>query len=227
MSTGTTELLVPDLDDVASALTDIGFDFFFQGVRFSQFSVNENGVLRLGAVAQTDTPYQPLDQNNVPIITAFGANQRTHIYDGKVHFKVTGSAPNRVLVIEWLNTQSTFNAGGTADLTYQVRLHETTGVMEFVYGSMTMSTAGAADGNSNDPQIGFSSDNLATTVGSVTAAQSGVPAPTFNGLSGTPVNNLYVAGSITVLSSAIQGSRRIFTFTPPTPTAPTGLTSLA
>ncbi len=223
MSTGTTQLLGANIDDTASALTNIGFDFYFQGARFTQFSINENGVLRLGATAQTSTPYKPLAQVSISLITAYGADQRTHAGDGKVHFKVTGSAPNRVLTVEWLNNQANFNTGGTADLTYQVRLYETTGVIEFVYGSMTMTTAGAADTNSRDPHIGFSSSNVAGTVGSVTAPQSGTPAPTFNGASHDPVENLYTAGAITVLTSAAQGSRRIFTFTPPTPAAPTGL----
>src|SRR6185436_16521973 len=112
------------------------------------FSINDNGVVRLGAVAQTASPYKPLGQANIPVFTAYGADQRTHAGDGKVHFKVIGSAGSRVLVIEWLNNQSTFNTGGAADLTYQVRLYETTGVIEFVYGSMTMSSLGAGDTNS-------------------------------------------------------------------------------
>lgn len=223
MSSGTTQLLAANIDDTASALTNIGFDFYFQGARFTQFSINDNGVLRLGATAQTSTPYKPLAQSAISIITAYGADQRTHAGDGKVHFKVTGSAPNRVLVIEWLNNQSNFNTGGTADLTYQVRLNESTGVIEFVYGGMTMSTLGAADTNSRDPHIGFSSTNTAGNVGSVTAAQSGTPAPTFDGASNNPVENLYTAGPINVLSSAMDGARRRFTFTPPIPTAPTGL----
>jgi hypothetical protein len=224
MSSGTTQLLAANIDDTASVLTNIGFDFYFQGARFTQFSINENGVFRLGATAQTSTPYKSLAQAAIPIITAYGADQRTHAGDGKVHFKVTGAAPNRVLVVEWLNNQSNFNTGGTADITYQVRLSETTGVIEFVYGSMTMSTAGAADANSKDPNIGFSSSNTAGTVGSVTAPQSGTPAPTFDGASATAVANLYTAGPISVLSSVANGSRRIFTFTPPTPAAPTSLT---
>jgi hypothetical protein len=223
MSSGTTQLLAPNIDDTPSALSDIGFDFFFQGVRFTQFSINDNGVLRLGATAQTSGPYKPLAQSGIPIITAYGADQRTHPIDGKVHFKVTGATPNRILIIEWLNNQSTFNSGAAADLTYQVRLYETAGVIEFVYGSMAMSTLGAADVNSRDPHIGFSSSNTAGNVGSVTAAQSGTPAPTFNGSSNDPVENLYTAGAITVLTSAAQGSRRLFSFTPPTPAAPAGL----
>ena len=223
MSTGTTQLLGANIDDTASALNSIGFDFYFQGARFSQFSINENGVLRLGATAQSATPYKPLAQAGISIITAYGCDQRTHAGDGKVHFKVIGSAPSRTLVVEWLNNQANFNTGGTADLTYQVRLSETTGVIEFVYGSMTMSALGAADTNSRDPHIGFSSTNTAGNVGSVTAAQAGAPPPSFNGSSATPTANLYTAGAITVLSSGAQGSRRVFTFTPPVPNAPTGL----
>lgn len=228
MSSGTTQLLGANLDDTASAVANIGFDFYFQGVRFSQFSANSNGLIRMGAVAvQGGSPYKPLAQAGQSLITAYGADQRTVVTTGKVHFKVIGAAPNRTLVIEWLNMQSNFNAGGTADLTYQARLNETTGVIDFVYGSMTMTAAGAADVNSRDPNIGFSSSNTAGTVGSVTAAQSGTPAPTFDGTSATPVANLYTAGAITVLTSASQGSRRTFTFTPPTPTAPTALTFTA
>jgi hypothetical protein len=124
---------------------------------------------------------------------------------GKVHFKVIGAAPNRTLVVEWLNMQSNFNSGGTPDLTYQARLNETTGVIEFVYGSMTMSTLGAADVNSRDPNIGFSSSNTAGNVGSIAAPQSGAPPPTYDGASATPTANLYTAGAITVLTSASQG----------------------
>ena len=224
MSAGTTQLVAADQDDTASAVTNIGFDFYFQGARFSQFSANSNGLIRLGGVAvQGASPYKPLAQAGLNLIAPYGADQRTVVTTGKVHFKVIGSAPNRTLVIEWLNMQSNFNAGGTADLTYQARLNETTGVIEFVYGSMTMTAAGAADVNSRDPNIGFSSNNTAGTVGSVTAAQSGAPPPSFDGSSATAVANLYTAGAITVLTSAAQGSRRIFTFTPPAPTAPTAL----
>ena len=220
MSSGTTQLVAANLDDTASAVTNIGFDFYFQGARFTQFSANSNGLMRLGGTAvQGGSPYKPLAQAGLSLITPYGADLRTHT-TGKVHFKVTGMAPNRVLIVEWLNMQANFNSGGTVDLSYQARLYENTGVIEFVYASMTMSAAGAADVNSRDPNIGFSSSNTVGTVGSVTAPQTGTPAPTFDGSSATAVANLYTAGSITVLSSAMDGSRRIFTFTPPVPLAP-------
>ena len=59
---------------------------------------------------------------------------------GKVHYKVTGAAPNRVLTVEFLNMSIVYN-GTAADGTYQVRLHETTGQIEFVYGAMNRNSA--------------------------------------------------------------------------------------
>ncbi len=225
MSSGTATLVAADQDDTSSSVTNIGFDFYYMGVRYSQFSANSNGLMRLGStLVQGSSPYKPLAQASIPLITPYGADQRTHIGDGKVHSKVIGSAPNRVLVVEWLNMQSNFNSGGTADLTYQARLSESSGVIEFAYGSMTMSTAGTADPNSKDPNIGFSTNSTATTIGTITAPQSGTPAPSYNGNTATAVANTYTAGAITTLTSAANGSRRTFTLTSPTPTAPTSLT---
>jgi uncharacterized repeat protein (TIGR01451 family) len=222
MSSGTTTLVAADQDDTASAVTLLGFDFYFMGVRHDRFSVNSNGTLRFGATPIGNTLYDPLAQAAQSLVTAYGADQRTRAGTGRVHFKVLGAAPNRVAIIEWLNMQADFNAGGTADLTYQLRLSETSGTIESVYGTMTMSAAGAADPNSQSPQIGLSSNNAVGTVGTITAAQSGTPAPTYNGASATPVNNLYVAGAIPVLSSATDGARRTFLLAPPVVTAPGG-----
>ncbi|MBL8298437.1 MAG: DUF11 domain-containing protein [Rhodanobacteraceae bacterium] len=226
MSTGTTTLLADNIDNRASALTDIGFEFYFQGERFTQFSINDNGVLRLGAIAQTTTPYQPLGQANLPLITAFGASQRTHAGDGKVHYRVSGTAPSRVLTVEWLNNQAynSASASATADLTYQVQLREGIGAIEFIYGRMSMNSLAITQRIAHSPHIGFSSSNLAGTIGSVDAPHSGTPVPNFSSASATAVANLYnVLGPITVLTSDANGSRRTFSFTPPVPTAPTAL----
>src|SRR5687767_13130797 len=43
MSSGTTQLIAPSQDDTVSPVTNIGFDFWYDGTRFSQFSCNPNG----------------------------------------------------------------------------------------------------------------------------------------------------------------------------------------
>src|SRR4051794_36346798 len=109
MSSGTTTLITADQDDIASPVTLIGFEFYFDGVRQDRFSVNSNGTLRFGATPVSNTLYDPLGQAAQSLITAYGADLRTHAGNGKVHYKVTGAAPNRVLIVEWLNMQSDFN----------------------------------------------------------------------------------------------------------------------
>ena len=51
LSSGTTQLVAANLDDTASAVTPIGFDFWLLAERLTQFSVNANGLARLGPVA--------------------------------------------------------------------------------------------------------------------------------------------------------------------------------
>lgn len=74
MSTGTTQLVAANQDDTASAVNNIGFDFYFQGARFSQFSANSNGLIRLGPVAvQGGSPYKPLAQAGLSLIAPVGS----------------------------------------------------------------------------------------------------------------------------------------------------------
>ena len=202
MSSGTATLLNANMTTPPAGTPSLLT--LFMGVR-RRFSINDTGAcLRAGP---RRGPYKPLAQAAVPIVTAYGADQRTHAGDGKVHFKVTGSAPNRVATIEWLNNQADFNTGGTAGLTYQVRLFETTGCVEYAYGSMTMSAAGAADANSQNPNIGFSTaTRRAPWLGH--GGPERHPGPPTRRLA-TPWPSVH-RGAIPVLTSAADGSRRTF-----------------
>ncbi|MFO0387155.1 MAG: hypothetical protein ACK505_10265, partial [Flavobacteriales bacterium] len=51
--TGATTLLSASSDDGASSVTNIGFNFDFNGVTYTQFSANVNGLVRFGPTAVT------------------------------------------------------------------------------------------------------------------------------------------------------------------------------
>ena len=105
MSSGTTQLVAASQDDTASAVTNIGFEFWFDGVRQTQFSANANGLFGLGAVAVNNGASGRTNDfattTNNPKMSAYWDDMCTAA-SGKVHFKVVGSAPNRKLVVEWL-----------------------------------------------------------------------------------------------------------------------------
>ena len=217
MSVGTTQLVAADLDDSASLVTNIGFSFYMYGNLFSQFSTSSNGVIQLGGTQVGTTTYVLSGgSTTTPRIGALAADLRTGI-SGKVHYKVVGTAPNRCLVIEFSNMSITFvGSPGSNDGTYQVRLYESSGIIEYVYGSMFRN---ASTTTTAAIYSGFSVGSAINTTASITTSTNTVSnGAAFN------VNSYTASTNIANLHSTVDGSRRIYKFTPPVPAA--GPTSL-
>jgi len=210
MTTGSTSLLPATTDDTSSPLTNIGFDFFFMGSRQNQFAVSDNGILRLGGTVTTNLYAIP--STTQLLITAFANDKRVGT-DGVVRYKVVGTAPNRTLVVEYNNIMIGYistAAAGTG--TWQMRLYETTGVIEYVYGSMNTNSA------ISNYIVGFSNNSTANNIVSVnTVANTASTSATVT------TNALVVSSTIPELTSASDGNRRYYRFTAPVPTAPTAL----
>jgi hypothetical protein len=178
----------------------IGFDFWYMGVRYTTVSASTNGWLILGA-GISDAAYL----NNLsggtsrPVIAPLWDDLDVQVATN-VSYKVTGSAPTRVFTIQYLNAQWQYNATGNT-ISFQVRLYEGTGKVEFIYR----------------PETG----TLATPTASIgiTAAATG----SGNFLS---VNNAGTSASSTVEASVTTKpvSGKTYAFTPPAPTAPGSLT---
>ncbi len=222
MTTGTTTLIgASSITGGGSGLVNIGFDFVVMGTRNTQFSVSANGWLGIG-VALTGTGNGWLGGGTAgaprvaPFLvnsTALGLNFAMGTSStGKVHSKIVGTSPNRTLVIEYLNMQiNSALTGASADATFQARIYEATGVMEFVYGLMNVGTGSSTVfgqvGWSNTSTV-YSSVNTATHTASTAA---------------TTTQNL-TAGTLTDISSVANGSRRVYRYTPNPLPAPTTLT---
>ncbi len=209
MSSGTTQLVGPGVDDTASELAPIGFEFLFDGVIHSQFSCNANGLCRLGDLRVTTTFTNSLATTTAaPKITPFwddlcvGSN-------GQVHYKVVGDAPNRKLVVEWQNMKITratapSGCGSEGAGTFQLWLFESAGtvspgVIQFVLGS------GLTGSDNSGYSIGMQS-GAATNFASVTVDGGTVSYTTADNAQTTAIT----AGTS-------------FLFTPGVPAAPSGL----
>ncbi|HRP00429.1 MAG TPA: hypothetical protein PLN54_13415, partial [Flavobacteriales bacterium] len=135
---GASILIGPNQDDAASAVTDIGFTFNYEGTNYTQFSTNSNGGMTLGSTqitAYTDDNITSGQYN--PKIMPFMADGSTTA-TGSVSTTLVGSAPNRVRVVQW-NTGVDYGAAAPNCL-FQVWLYESTNEIEFRYGTGAPST---------------------------------------------------------------------------------------
>ena len=139
MSSGTTQLVAPGAHNVTSAITNLPFDFYMLGTRSTKFSVGSNGYIQLSA-ANGSSP-DALGTPNVPLITALGGDLGVSSRGGKIHHKVTGSAPNRVLTVEFLNMTIIYDGfGAQSNGTYQVHSYKQLAASSSCTGPMNRNT---------------------------------------------------------------------------------------
>jgi hypothetical protein len=193
-----------DTDDGGTDLIPIGFDFWYMGSRYTNVAASTNGWLSLGTI-QTDYLY-------TNSLTTGGAPRPViaPLWDDlditaatNVTYKTTGATGSRVFTVQYLNVKWYYLASGSV-ISFQVKMYETSGKVEFVYRSETLSPlsasasigiTGTATGSGNFLSV----NNTGTNASSTTEAN---------------VNNKPVTG-------------KVYDFTSPVPAAPGNLTFTA
>jgi len=207
MSTGTTTLIAASSNGTGSGLVNIGFDFYFMGVRNIQFSTTSDALIGLSANLVGGSNSSTGGNNRLSVLwpMAFTATTMGTSATGKIHMRVFGTTPNRTLVIEYLNMKIT-SASTSVDATFQARLYESTGVVEYVYGNMNQGT-----GSPSTYYIGIYN----------TSAKS-VDWTTQTASVGTYTSNIQSSnGAISQLNGGGTSiTRRAYIFTPPVAVAP-------
>jgi hypothetical protein len=201
-------------DDNRSFPVDLGFDFWYDGVRYPEVSISTNGYIDFSSSTNNGGPTGAAYGyvNNVFSQVGGTLNAIAPFYDDQttqggsdplgnsIRTLTSGTAPNRVFTVEWNDMAVYLNT--SPSLTYQVKLYETTGVIEFLYSTMSAGTANFSyTCGINGPVM----SNPPTAIQLKT--QQTANTATF---SNTPVNNL------TQMPAANSRIR----FTPPTPANP-------
>lgn len=131
--TGATQLLGASVDDDPSAVAPIGFTFNFEGVAYTQFSLSPDGFMKLGGTAAVSQFTNTTSSTtNIPKLFPHWEDMATGV-GGWVKYITTGTAPNRILKVEWFVTIPR-DVTGSANTKFQVWLYEGTDVIEFRYG---------------------------------------------------------------------------------------------
>ena len=203
-------------DDNRSFPIPIGFDFWYDGVRYTELSVSTNGFVDFSSSTSNGTGAGAYGYQN-SAYTGDGSgtwNALAVMYDdltaqggtdplgNSIRYHLTGTAPNRIFTVEWVNMAVYLNT--TPSLNFQVRIYEKTGVLEYNYGFMNQGTP-----------------NWSYTLGINAAVLNNNPTPAQLKCQQNANGNLFNNFQTNNLNPPPASNSRI-TFTPPVPANPTG-----
>ena len=122
-------------DDVFSGSLSIGFDFTFYGTTYSTLKASSNGFLTFnpahtGGLSTNEIAGTSVTHAIMPFWDDLDGSKTV----AQASYKVTGSSPNRVYTFEWLNFKSLEASNANGKISFQVSLHETSNMIELVYG---------------------------------------------------------------------------------------------
>jgi hypothetical protein len=195
LGTNGTAIATANTDDANSTAQNIGFNFSFNGITFTQFVLNTNGLIRLGAAAPASTlaaspysgapdlgPVNSTDPADVNLIMPFNFDLTAGTSTPEYRVYTTGTAGSRVCTIQWKNVADKAIAGSAsssalvptqyANFSFQVKLYEGSNQIDFVYGTATRGTGTDAAKFANIGLKGTDNtlfNNLITNKASVTA----------------------------------------------------------
>jgi uncharacterized repeat protein (TIGR01451 family) len=124
-------------DDQSFAAIDLGFTFYYDGDPYTQISIQSNGWVAMGsAIASSYYPLSTGTTNNV--IAALGRDLQGNGTTSELMSLMEGTAPNRVFTIQWKHYKRYGSTYTGDDFNFQIKLYETSDLVEIVYGSFTV-----------------------------------------------------------------------------------------
>ncbi|HNZ42198.1 MAG TPA: M6 family metalloprotease domain-containing protein [Bacteroidales bacterium] len=137
-------------DDANSSPVDIGFTFQYNCTAFTQFILNTNGFIKLGntppsaaalffnsANTADDGIFNSANAADINIISAFNHDLMAGTSTPEYRVYTSGTAPDRICTIQFKNLRDkTITPLQQYDnISFQIKLYETTNQVEIVYGS--------------------------------------------------------------------------------------------
>ena len=190
-------------DDENSSIQNIGFTFNYNGGNFTQFVLNSNGFIKLGAVA-TASPaiYDALASTETNLISALNLDLAGGT-SPEYRVLTSGSAPNRVCTIQFKNVKD-YNATASqfSNIDFQIKLYETSNNIEFVYGTLVASPAAST---ATATVAGVKGSDAASSVNVTKASTAAWSAATF-------INGNYTGNKHNVRNTVLPTSGQTYRF---------------
>lgn len=169
----------PAGDDAGSTIS-LGFSFNYLGSNYTFIRLNTNGWITLNKSGVNSYSNIDLFTTNAPSTTI------TPWYDNLlddetsfISYKTEGFAPGRIFIAEWYRVLSYQNSAD-ARISFQIRLYETSNIIEFHYGDVEAGTHSGSESASIgiEDATGGSGHFIEATTGSSTTGISNLVSTT-------------------------------------------------
>jgi hypothetical protein len=164
----------------------IGFPFRYPQSTFTTVSVNGLGEVFFGMDARGYFYSDPLDDDEVPKLSPLGGQL---LSTGTFSYKTTGTSPNRIFTMEWLNVKWSASAAQPV-ISFQVKMYESTGRIEYIYRQE------AGNVSSGGATIGLRGFNTSNNGGDLLALKSATADPNITSSSSASINYKPFTGQV-------------------------------
>jgi len=132
--TGGTVLGTTANDNESFNAIPLGFTFIYNGVAYSQVSVQSNGFLAFGSTVASSTVALSVPSGTNNLACAMNRDLMS-AGDGSLSYLLSGTAPNRVFTVQWHNYRRTPTEAQMDIINFQIQLHENGSLIKFCYGN--------------------------------------------------------------------------------------------
>lgn len=149
-SIAATGTMIPTImdDDATELSIPIGFTFKYCGTPYTELSACSNGWVSLNNSTSSSFFNSSFDIDGPGWLMPYWDDLTGDFFTAgaAAYYQTSGVAPNRVFTIEWNSYES---ISGFGDITFQIKLYETTNIIDFHYGT-SLIFGDATIGISND-----------------------------------------------------------------------------
>lgn len=158
LGTNGNPVTMSNIDNGRSEPLSIGFPFNFNGATYDSFVMYVDGFIKLGRDTASGNllftsfvqppaggPFNSTDPKDTSLIVPFGQDlwNRNGLQNSEFRVFTTGSLGSRVCTIQWKNVSDKLQNGVDPQfdtINFQVKLHEGSNWIEFIYGRWVPST---------------------------------------------------------------------------------------
>jgi hypothetical protein len=135
--------------DDGNIVVPVGFTFNYIGTNYDSARISTNGWISLNKSGTIESDNAYLFTSTIPntTATAWWDDLKTDA-TGIVSSKTEGNAPFRVFIAEWKSVPTFHSGGNPARISFQVKLFETSNVIEFHYGNLETGNHSNSEGAS-------------------------------------------------------------------------------